>query len=238
MNKFEQFFRTSGKMIKRGTREWLWSRPLSHIRYRIAVGSLILLPIFLTYLIVIWAFGFLDGVVGGRLAAYVGIDGAGTGVISMAVLIYIAGLITPNALGQRVIRGAEVIVQQIPVIRHIYKGSRFLVLSLSGQSTTGFNRVVMIEYPHPGLWALGFLMGRATDEEGKELAIVYIPTAPSPTSGWVSLLRVENVYDTNMSVNALMQMVFSGGIMVPSHIEKRPLLDDVSFHRNIDPSVH
>ena len=236
MHKFGQFFQTAVMEIKRGAWKWLWTRPLSHLKYRIAVGILILLPIFLTYQIVTWIFGFVDGVMGGQLTGYIGIDRPGIGVLSIALLIYIAGVITPNVIGQRVIRGAEVIVQQIPVVRHIYKASRFLVLSLSGQSTTGFNRVVMIEYPHPGLWALGFLMGKAMDEEGKELAIVYIPTAPSPTSGWVALLRIENVYDTNVSVNALMQMVFSGGIMVPSQVEKRPLLDDAAFHRNVDPS--
>ena len=60
------------------------------------------------------------------------------------------------------------------------------------------------------------------------MAVVYIPTAPLPNSGWVAILSVEDVYDTDMTVQAAMQMVLSGGIVAPGRITKR-LLSDTSM---------
>ena len=204
-------------------RRWVWARLLSHLRYRLLVGFLFLVPILLTFLVLRFAFGFLDGVLGDEVNQLFGRDVRGLGIVALVALVYLSGLAVPNFIGRGVVRGAEIVVQQIPIVRQIYRGSRYLVMSLSGQATTGFNRVVMIEYPRPRLWALGFLMGVTTNEEENSMAVVYIPTAPTPTSGWVALVPIEDVYDTNVPVNALMQIVFSGGIMVPNRVEKRPL---------------
>ena len=201
----------------------VWARVLSHFRYRLLVGLLFLVPILLTFLVLRFAFGFLDGVLGDEVNQLFGRDVRGLGIVALVLLVYLSGLAVPNFIGRGVVRGAEIVVQQIPIVRQIYRGSRYLVMSLSGQATTGFNRVVMIQYPHPGLWALGFLMSVTLNEERDSIAVVYIPTAPTPTSGWVALVPVTDVYDTNVSVNALMKIVFSGGIMVPDQIEKRPL---------------
>ena len=223
MTRVQRILHWVGLILGVPVHRWLWARLLSHLQYRLVVGLLVLVPILLTFIVLRLVFDFLDGVLGEEVTQIFGVEVQGLGIVALVLMVYVAGLVVPNFIGRGVVRGAEIVVQQIPVVRQVYRASRFLVMSLSGNATTGFNRVVMIEYPHPGLWALGFLMGLTRNEEGDTLAVVYIPTAPTPTSGWISLLSVESVYDTDVSVNTLMQMVFSGGIMVPAKIEKRPL---------------
>ena len=79
----------------------------------------------------------------------------------------------------------------------------------------------MIEHPRKGAWSIGFLTSMTADESGKPLAIVYIPTAPTPNSGWVAILPSEEVYDTDLSIQSAMTLVLSGGITSPAQINKR-----------------
>ena len=58
---------------------------------------------------------------------------------------------------------------------------------------------------------------------GIKLAVVYVPTAPLPNSGWVAMIPANQVLDTNLSVPQAMQTVFSAGVVSPESIETRPL---------------
>ena len=84
----------------------------------------------------------------------------------------------------------------------------------------GFKRVVMIEYPSSGLWTVGFLTGTVRDETGGVQALVYIPTAPTPYTGWLAIMPFSQVYDTDLSVPDAIKLVLSGGIVAPDVIRK------------------
>ena len=76
-------------------------------------------------------------------------------------------------------------------------------------------------------------MTAITDARGQQFAIVYMPTAPLPNSGWVAIVPVSEVYDTDLDVQDAMQLVFSGGIVSPEHIQSGPLiLDDIVAERD------
>jgi uncharacterized membrane protein len=49
---------------------------------------------------------------------------------------------------------------------------------------------------------------------------VYIPTAPLPNSGWIALVPMEDVLDTDLTAQAAMKMVFSAGIAGPASIKR------------------
>ena len=142
----------------------------------------------------------------------------------MILLVYVAGLLGAFFVGKQLIRLGQAILLKVPVINTVYSAAKQLIESFSGSSTTGFKRVVIIEYPRPGIWTVGFLTGVTKDEHDHPMAIVYIPTAPTPQSGWVAILPVKEVYDTEMSVQEAVRLVLSGGIVTPAQIPKRPLV--------------
>ena len=65
---------------------------------------------------------------------------------------------------------------------------------------------------------LGFLTSITTAKDGVRMGVVYVPTAPTPNSGWVAMLPIDEVYDTELSVQEAMTLVLSGGIATPDEI--------------------
>ena len=182
-------------------------------------------------------FDFLDGLIGPAFDLWFHREIPGIGLVVLIIVIYIAGIVATSVFGLRLISRVQQLLLSVPVIRPIYSATKRLVESFSGSPVTGFKRVVAIEYPRPGLWTIGFLTSLTYDEDDRPMAVVYIPTAPLPDSGWVAILSVEDVYDTDMTVQTAMQMVLSGGIVAPSRIAKRLLVDSAMVTAGEPPSL-
>lgn len=71
------------------------------------------------------------------------------------------------------------------------------------------------------------MTGIVEHEDGKRMGVVYIPTAPTPNSGWLAIIPVEEILDVNMSVNQVMQYTFSGGVVAPDRLVRKPVVDDI-----------
>ena len=68
---------------------------------------------------------------------------------------------------------------------------------------------------------IGFLTGISEVNPGTTMGVVYLPTAPTPNSGWVAMIPIQQIYDTSMSVSEAMTMVLSGGISSPWELRLR-----------------
>ena len=200
-----------------------------HIQRTLIAGSFLLIPVAITYLILRLGFDALDGVlrpVTSWALDWYGIELGfpGQGVVVSVLLVYLAGLFFANVIGRRIVRWGQNLTVRLPLIGAVYGASRKFVESFSsaGLEQTGFKRVVMAEYPRTGAWSIGFLTGVTETADGIRLALVYIPTAPLPNSGWVAAIKFEEILDTDLTVTQAMQLVFSGGILSPKMIKTRP----------------
>ena len=187
-----------------------------------AAGLLILIPVVITYLVLKILFDAIDGVLNPTIVGLTKREIPGLGLIALIVLIYLSGLLSANLLGRKLIGFSQSLLLRTPIVRAIYSSARLLIESFSGSSTTGFKRVVMIEHPRKGIWSIGFLTGMTKNERDQQLAIVYIPTAPTPNSGFVALLPLKEVRDTDLSVQTAISLVLSGGISTPAKINSAP----------------
>ena len=204
---------------------------MGHIRKALLAGILLLVPMALTYVVVRWLFVTLDGllqpVVQRAFDQYgVNIGFPGLGLVLSIVLLYLAGLFFAFGPGRIAIGWGQALTLRIPLVGHIYSASRQFVESFTGSriNETGFKRVVLIEYPRTGAWSVGFLTSLTDTSEGLSLAVVYVPTAPLPNSGWVAIVPLDQVLDTDLTVQQAMRMVFSAGIVSPEHIKTSPLV--------------
>ena len=194
-----------------------------HLRRVFAAGLFILIPVVITYLVLKILFDSIDGVLRPTIVGLTKREIPGLGLIALIVLIYLSGLLSANLLGRKLIGFSQSILLRTPIVRAVYSSARLLIESFSGSSTTGFKRVVMVEHPRKGIWSIGFLTGMTKNETDQQLAIVYIPTAPTPNSGFVALLPLSEVRDTDLSVQTAMSLVLSGGISTPDQINSTPL---------------
>jgi uncharacterized membrane protein len=194
-----------------------------HFTGTLGTGLLLLVPVAITYLVLKFLFDAIDGILQPAIQPLLGRHIPGLGAVIIIIMVYLAGLLGTVVVGKQLIRLGQSILLRVPVFNTVYSAAKQLIESFSGSSTTGFKRVVLIEYPRPGLWTIGFLTALTKDENDAPLAIVYIPTAPTPQSGWVAILPVREVYDTGMPVQEAVRLVLSGGIVAPAQISKKPL---------------
>jgi len=82
-------------------------------------------------------------------------------------------------------------------------------------------QVVLIEFPSKGMKAIGFITNEISDSSGQKLLNVFIPASPNPTSGFLEIVREEDIVRTNMSVDDALKMVISAGSVAPGEIGER-----------------
>jgi uncharacterized membrane protein len=85
-----------------------------------------------------------------------------------------------------------------------------------GQS---FRKVLLVEYPRKGSWALAFqtsdtapILQQAFDNE---MVSVFVPTTPNPTSGFLMLMPKKEVIEMDISVDQALKYVISLGVVPP-----------------------
>ena len=194
-----------------------------HIRATLIAGVLILVPVAITYLLVMWVFNNIDGLLQPIIEEITDRHIPGLGFLVLLIIVYFLGLIWTKRLGRRTIRTLQLFLLKIPLIGAIYGPARKLIESFTGESTAGFKRVVVVEYPKQGTWMIGFLTGISNVVPGTTMGVIYLPTAPTPNSGWVAMVPIQNIYDTTMTVREAMSMVLSGGISSPVQIDLKPM---------------
>jgi uncharacterized membrane protein len=175
-------------------------------------GLLVIVPLGVTALILVWLFNWIDDILQPVIVAIWGqrIPGVGFGVI--IILIYIVGLIASNFFGKRLVYYIErYIINKIPVIGYLYSGIKQILESFSKTSKNGFLKVVFVEFPRKGIKSIGFITKEETDKNGEHQYYVFIPTAPNPTTGFLLIVKKEDLIDTSMSVDEAVKLVISAG---------------------------
>ena len=144
-------------------------------------------------------------------------DFPGVGIIAIVVIFYVVGLAVSTRLGRAVMDLKSRLVNSIPLVGAVHGAAEQASTNVASQYR--FSRVVFIEWPREGMIALGFVTGRAVSTaSGESMVVVYIPTAPNPTSGNMAFVIEDDVFETDMSVEDAMKMVFSGGIVLPESL--------------------
>jgi uncharacterized membrane protein len=88
-------------------------------------------------------------------------------------------------------------------------------MSVLQNKPSGAQRVVLIEFPSPGLKSVGFVTRVFHDAGGRELAAVYVPTTPNPTGGYLEIVPVERLTATDWTVDQAMAFILSAGAVAP-----------------------
>jgi uncharacterized membrane protein len=199
---------------------------LATVRDAFISGALLLAPLVVT----IWAFYKIVSLIGGTFRPlfffyvpdqYPHLDVALDIVTTVIVLILVTilGYVSRDVFGRFFVRVAERFVLSIPGVGAVYISVKQIVDTFGSQNRNKFSKVVLVEFPRKGCWALGFLTNREQAEPqrklGTELWTVFIPTTPNPTGGYVLFLPPSEVVELDMSIGEGMKMIISGGAFVP-----------------------
>ncbi len=143
------------------------------------------------------------------------------GLLATVLVILLVGVLATNLLGRRLVEAFDGLMLRIPLIKGIYGGARQL-LDAFNQKTSSFQRVVVVEYPRPGIYTVGFVTRDAATLQpaggGKAMpgyTLVFLPTTPNPTSGWLAVVPESEVIPLDVSVEEGLKMIVSGGLVIP-----------------------
>ena len=147
----------------------------------------------------------------------------GAGVIAALALVtlavYLLGLVITTVIGRKLLRLGDYLLNRVPFINTIYPYAKQLSDFLFGERKVKFSRVVAIEYPRKGIYSLGFVTSRGperiTEHTGKQMLAVFIPTSPTPITGWVVTLPADEVIDLKMNVDEAVRFTVTCGVLVP-----------------------
>lgn len=141
------------------------------------------------------------------------------GVVVALLALYAIGALASRVVGQQFILMLENIITRVPGVHMIYSAAKRLVDVLRQKPGSHNQRVVLIDFPSDGLKAIGFVMRTFPDARtGEELAAVYVPTAPNPTSGYLQILPFARLIQTDIQGDQAMTMILSGGAVTPDHV--------------------
>jgi uncharacterized membrane protein len=141
--------------------------------------------------------------------------------VTLAAL-YALGWATTNVLGNRLLALFERMLDRVPLVKAIYGAAKRFVAAFSTQPE-GVQRVVLIRFPTEDMRVIGFVTRVLKDRDtGAEVAAVYVPTSPNPTSGYVELVAVENLIETDWTLEEAMSFIVTGGANAPKDVRFHP----------------
>ncbi|MCB2123655.1 MAG: DUF502 domain-containing protein, partial [Rhodobacteraceae bacterium] len=140
------------------------------------------------------------------------LDLRGIGVVIFLIFTVLVGWIAKGILGRSLIAWGESMVDRMPVVRSIYNGVKQVTETVFNQTESKFDKACMIEYPRPGIWAIGFVSTSAKGEilmrlPEDEVMTVFLPTTPNPTSGFLLYVPKRDVTFLDMSVEDAAKLV-------------------------------
>ncbi len=148
------------------------------------------------------------------------------------VLIYIFGRFVASLIGRALWRFIETSFFRMPVVKQIYPSVKQVTDFLLAERKLEFSRVVAVEYPRKGIWSLGLVTGESMktlhDALGDPLVTIFIPSSPTPVTGYTITVRKTETIDLPVSIDEALRFTISGGVIMPP----REVLDAAAADRN------
>ena len=208
-------------------------------RRSLLTGLVISLPALLTLAAVKWLFGtistftdtllfFLPYCLGPKVIYENGQSGPMYWYWSLlalalaALLITGVGVLAQYYIGKRMIEWLDTLMMSVPVLNKFYGAIKQVNEAFAGNKDS-FKTVVLVEFPRPGSYSVGFITSETQGEilarAGKSLVCVFIPTTPNPTSGFLILVPAERVTKLDMSVADGLKYIISLGAIMPDQLK-------------------
>jgi uncharacterized membrane protein len=193
------------------------------LRNKFIAGLVILIPIMLTAKALWWLFTYVDGLAEPIALAIVGKPIAGLGFVLTISIVFLAGFLLSAGPLQRILHMFEDIIDDVPLVGSVY-GTTKKVLAGFGKedSQSAFQRFVFARLP--GRTTPGFVTGTFTltrlDNTVYTLCAVYVPTNHLYV-GDVVILPVEDVIDTDLSVEDGVSILLSAGASIPPLVTEK-----------------
>lgn len=196
------------------------------LKTRFTSGLLVIVPLILTFVLLRSLVESIDGLVKPLIENLLGHGYAFpfAGVIITLAIVLLAGILTANVIGNKLVKLWDKQLLRIPIVNFVYGSIRQLVQALSIPQNKSFKSVVLVEYPRKDVYTLGFLVNEIeykTGEKGDMLLSVFIPSTPTPITGYVALFPEPDVTFLDMTIEEGIKFFVSASIISPASLRSK-----------------
>ena len=198
---------------------------MSALRKWLVAGLLAIVPIFVTVAVLRWIVNTLDATLlilpdQWQPDRLIGVHIPGFGVLLTLAILLVVGAVVSNFFGRKIVEWGNHIVARIPVVRAIYSSVKQVSDTLFSESGNAFRTAVLVQWPRPDVWTIGFVTGApggdVTNYLVGDYVSVYVPTTPNPTGGYFVMLRKSDCIELKMTVDEALKYVISMGVVAPA----------------------
>lgn len=159
----------------------------------------------------------------------------GAGLVFAVFILTMIGALAANLLGRSLIRAGELMLDRMPIVRSVYKALKQIFESVvpTAGVENPFQKVAVMEFPSPGIYALVFITGNAASEiakvaPGDDLIAVFMPTHLMPPSGFTVFVPRSKVTQLDISVEDAAKIILSAGMITPDNQAKMKQLSEAA----------
>jgi uncharacterized membrane protein len=188
------------------------------LRRHLVAGLVVIAPVSITAFVLWWIFQRLDGLLGNIIYPAIGIEIPGLGLLLLLAILLAVGWAAERAVGARVVAWWHTLLERFPLTRRVYTASHRIVRTVFGEEQRFFRDVVLVEYPAPGRWSIGFVTASAPAAIRRHVedgVTVFIPTTPNPTTGFLVIVPRESVVPIPLTLEQAFTFILSAGGVTP-----------------------
>jgi uncharacterized membrane protein len=203
-------------------------KAVKHLRNNVIAGTLILLPLVTTIYVFYKLFVLIDSILPHFTHAFLPyvtvhwFPGAGALVIIFIALA--TGVLARNYIGRMIIVSGNRMIANIPMISKVYVAVQQVLDSVARSDKKIFKRVVLVEFPQPGMYALGFVTSERSGEIQRKTSTdmlgIFIAKAPNPLTGFLLYVSPSKIIEIDMTVEVAFKLVMSAGVVNPDTLRK------------------
>ncbi len=183
-------------------------------------GCLVWLPLIATLWIIKFLVNLLDQAVqllpiSYQPQSWLGINIPGFGVVIVVLVVLLTGVLVANFLGDKLVKMWDRLLKRVPLVGAVYSTIKQVLETLMSADGKSFRKVVLVEWPRTGMWAIAFVTGEApteiNDQTQEKMLTIFIPTTPNPTSGFIMMIPESSAKVLNMPVEQALKFIVSLG---------------------------
>lgn len=161
-------------------------------------------------------------------------------LVSLFFITLLLGYIARWFFFHTMIKFAEYIVRQIPLVNTIYKTSKDVIKTIFTSETKSFKQVVLVRFPNPETYSIGLVTREGIpglkDTDYDDAVAVFVPTTPNPTSGFMVMYKQKDLIYLDMKVEDAFKYVISCGVIMPDFKKMdreqiKPLETQIAFSK-------
>lgn len=194
---------------------------LGRVRNYLLTGLLVIAPSAVTIWVLYRLLNWIDNLLGRflRFEAWDYHRIPGIGLVGMLLVLVVVGFLASRVGAEPLLRLWDKLLMRIPGFGIVYGSTKSLGEAFLQEKEQAFRQVVLVPWPHPGMWRVGFLTGHVAPEIkaklGEDVSVVFVPHTPNPASGFVHYVPKHSIVYLDWTVEDGLKVVVSGGVVQP-----------------------